>query len=110
MIEPPLAPTSPPTTLFEPVLTTAPDAKDNEMELNPSPMPIPPTSPPRTLFAPPVTVPLAEVAEKTPSPAPARPPAKLASPTGTLPMANEDKTVALLLWPGPTVPPVQLHL
>src|SRR2546423_738558 len=114
----PFAPTNPPMTLLGPVLVTDPDALDNVIKpnpLSPSPAPLTPTSPPKKLLAPPLTAPLAKdspwsVAPIMPLLPPARPPARLPEPTVTLPLAFELMRAAKLLWPSPSVQPLQLLL
>src|SRR5262245_30260186 len=104
-------PTKPPTTLFAPVLVTAPW----ELEFVISPGPFwklsAPMNPPNTLLPPPATAPIAELATIVPLLVPARPPATLALPTVTLPLANEDvidPTPRLkTFWP--TSPPTRLN-
>jgi hypothetical protein len=92
-ITPPFTPTNPPTTLFDPVLVTGPDAVD---EAEPLPKPSAPMNPPRMLLPPPVTVPVAEPYAMTPSLAPAKPPARLPAPTLTLPLVPAPVITAVL--------------
>src|SRR5712672_771635 len=94
-ISPPLMPTNPPMTLFEPVLVTGPIANElSTLPANTSPAtflrrPSAPTRPPSTLLSPPVTAPKAPTDEKVPLPEPAKPPASPDDPTVTEPNASE---------------------
>src|SRR5262245_46807217 len=83
-------PTKPPTTLFEPVLVTAPWALEFVISPGPFWKLSAPTNPPSTLLPPPVTAPIAELATIVPFLVPVNPPATLESPTVTLPLANDD--------------------
>jgi hypothetical protein len=109
---PPFRPTKPPTTLFDPVLVTAPEAVDSVMYPRPLVKLSAPMRPPSTLLPPPVTAPLAELEAMMPSPAPTKPPATLVSPTLTLPLACEPKMNGRLknICPSPIRQPLQLKL
>ena len=104
-------PTKPPTTLFGPVLVTAPWALEFVISPGPFWKLSVPMNPPSTLLPPPVTAPVAELATIVPLLVPAKPPATLESPTVTLPLANDDvidpKPRLKTFWP--TSPPTVLN-
>ena len=104
-------PTKPPTTLFGPVLVTAPWALEFVISPGPFWKLSVPINPPSTLLPPPVTAPIAELATIVPLLVPAKPPATLKSPTVTLPLANDDviDPAPRLKTFWPTSPPTMLN-
>ena len=104
-------PTKPPTTLFGPVLVTAPWALEFVISPGPFWKLSVPMNPPSTLLPPPVTAPVAELATIVPLLVPAKPPATLESPTVTLPLANDDviDPAPRLKTFWPTSPPTVLN-
>ena len=104
-------PTKPPTTLFGPVLVTAPWALEFVISPGPFWKLSVPMNPPSTLLPPPVTAPIAELATIVPLLVPAKPPATLESPTVTLPLANDDviDPAPRLKTFWPTSPPTRLN-
>ena len=104
-------PTKPPTTLFGPVLVTAPWALEFVISPGPFWKLSVPMNPPSTLLPPPVTAPIAELATIVPLLVPAKPPATLESPTVTLPLANDDviDPAPRLKTFWPTSPPTVLN-
>jgi len=104
-------PTKPPTTLFGPVLVTAPWALEFVISPGPFWKLSVPMNPPSTLLPPPVTAPVAELATIVPLLVPAKPPATLESPTVTLPLADDDviDPAPRLKTFWPTSPPTVLN-